>query len=127
MLQIVYLNLQLQYNKGWSVCPSKCPYLFMSVCPSIYNMYELLLTYCYRTKNLRNYAFVSLFKGIFVVKYKRLYCRIFGRILKMVEYSASYPALPGIQSKRMAAVVTPYFLCIILLHLSIIFKSESFL
>ncbi len=35
-----------------------------------------LSTYCFCTKNLRNYAFVSLFSGIFVIKYKRFNCRI---------------------------------------------------
>ncbi len=34
-------------------------------------MYDLLPTYYYSTKNLRNFAFVCLFKGIFVVEYKR--------------------------------------------------------
>ena len=46
-------------------------------------MYELLLTYCYSTKNLRNYDFVCLFKVIFIVKYKRLNCRISGRIVSI--------------------------------------------
>ncbi len=35
---------------------------------------KLQLTYCYCTKNLRKYTFVSLFKGLFVVEYKRLNC-----------------------------------------------------
>ena len=59
-----------------SLCPSKRLY----VCPSIFNMYKLLLTYCYSTKNLRNLAFVCVFKGIFVVKYKWINCRITGGI-----------------------------------------------
>ena len=56
---------------------SKRLYVCLSVRPSICIMYELLLIYCYSTKNLRNYAFVSLFIGIFVVKYKILNCRIY--------------------------------------------------
>ncbi len=42
-------------------------------------MYELLLTYCNINKKLRNFV-VCLFKRIFVVKYKRLNCRISSRI-----------------------------------------------
>ena len=49
----------------------------MSVCTN------LLLTYCYSTKNLRNYDFVCLFKVIFLVRYKRLNCRISGRIVSI--------------------------------------------
>ncbi len=41
-------------------------------------MYESLLNYCYNTKKFRNYAFVCLFKEIFVVEYKRLNYWIFG-------------------------------------------------
>ncbi len=41
-------------------------YVCLSVRTSFCNMYELLLTYCYSTKKLRNYAFDSLFKDIFV-------------------------------------------------------------
>ncbi len=40
-----------------------------------------LSTYCLSTKNLRNYAFVCLFNEIFVVKYKKIDCRICGRII----------------------------------------------
>ncbi len=39
----------------------------------ICNMYELLLTYCYSTKNFKNYAFVSLSEEIFAVKYNPRY------------------------------------------------------
>ena len=52
-----------------SVRMSLCPY----VRPSICYMHEVLLTYCYRTRNLRNYAMVCLFKRILVAQYKRLY------------------------------------------------------
>ncbi len=51
------------------VCPSKRPYACPSVRPPIFNKFELLLIHCYSTKNLRNYAFVCFFQGIFVVKY----------------------------------------------------------
>ncbi len=53
-----------------SGCPSKCPY----VCPSICYMYELLLAYCYITKNLKLMRLSVCLKGIFVFKYKRLNC-----------------------------------------------------
>ena len=49
-----------------SLCPSKRPYVF----PSIFNMHELLLTYCFSTKNLRNYDFVCLFKVILLLDIK---------------------------------------------------------
>ena len=55
----------------------------LSISPSIFYMYELLLTYCYCTKNLRNYALVCFFKGIFFVKNKRLNCWISGRIISI--------------------------------------------
>ena len=61
-----------------------------SVRPSICNMYELLLTNCYSTKNLRNYAFACLFKMIYVVKYKRLDCRISDRIISTSGMTQPY-------------------------------------
>ncbi len=81
---IIFLKIRLGYcvrpNDHLLVCPS--------VRPSIFNMYELLLTYYYGTKNLRNYAFSCLFKGIFIVKYKRLNC--------FISCPTGYPALPYI-------------------------------
>ncbi len=59
-----------------SVCPYKRPYECPSVRPSIFNMNELLQTYCYSTKNLRNYAFVCLFLGNRVDKYTGINARI---------------------------------------------------
>ncbi len=47
-----------------SVCPSKRLYVCPAVSSSIFYIYELLLTYYYITKNLKNYPFVCLFKGI---------------------------------------------------------------
>ena len=70
-----FILIQLE-SIAMSVRPSKRPYLCLSVSP-----YELLLTYCYTTKNLRNYAFVGLFKEIFVFKDKRLNCWISGATL----------------------------------------------
>ncbi len=46
-----------------SVCPSKRPYVYMSVRPSICNVYEFLQTYC--TKNIWNYA-LSVKRVLFV-------------------------------------------------------------
>ncbi len=57
------------------VCPSKHPCTCLSVRPTICNMYELLLTYCYSTKNVRNYAFVSLFKRFLLINIKDLIAR----------------------------------------------------
>ena len=51
----------------------------MSVRPSIINMYEMLLTFCYSTKNLRNYAFV---------------CSDIRPDIEMAGYSAGYSAQP---------------------------------
>ncbi len=57
--------------------------------PTVFNMHELLLTYT--TKNLRNYDFVCLLKGIFAVSCKYQIARypafyfqypVSGRILK---------------------------------------------
>ena len=48
----------------------------MTECPSICNMYELLITYCYSTKNLRYYASVCL-KGFL--------------FLNLKDYSVGYP------------------------------------
>ena len=62
-----------------SVYPSKCPYVRLSIC----NINDLLLSYCYINKNLRNLAFVFLFKGIFVVNYKILNCRISGGMIQI--------------------------------------------
>ena len=50
-------------------CSSK-KYNIIRVRPSICNLHGLLLTYCYSTKNLRNYSFVSLCKGIFLFNIK---------------------------------------------------------
>ncbi len=47
-----------------SECPSKRLHVCLSVRPSICNIYELILAYCQSTKNLRNYAFACLFKGL---------------------------------------------------------------
>ncbi len=57
------------------VGPYVCIFLFSYVRPSIWNMHEVLLTYCYSNNNLINYAFVCLFKGI---KYRRINCQISG-------------------------------------------------
>ena len=51
---------------GPYVCPNVDMYIVCpSVRPPIFYMYELLLTYSYCTKNLRNYTFVCLFKRDF--------------------------------------------------------------
>ena len=76
------VTIQLQSDR-MSVFLSKRPYICPSLRLSFCNMYELLLTYCYSTKNLRNHTFVCLFKRIFVVKYKRFNCRISGRIVSI--------------------------------------------
>ncbi len=44
-------NLYLQYNHDRSVCQSKHPYVCTYVRPAIFNMYQLLPTYFYGTKN----------------------------------------------------------------------------
>ncbi len=65
------INLQYTIRVGPYVCMSVQTSIYMSVCKSV-NMYELLLIYCNTNKNLRNFAFVCMFKGIFVVKYKKI-------------------------------------------------------
>ncbi len=88
-----FCNKTFNYNSitvGPFVCMSvqtSIYYACLSVSPSICNIYVLLLTYCYRTNNLRNYAFVSLFKGIFVVNYKRF------KLSDIQHYLISGPAL----------------------------------
>ena len=60
-----------------------CSSLCTSVRPNVCYIYEVLLTYCYSSKNLINDAFVCLLNDIFVVKYKRLNCPISGPMLDM--------------------------------------------
>ncbi len=82
-----------------SICMPDCTYV---------NMYILLLNYCHRTKNVRNYAFVCLFKGIFVVRYKRLNSQISSQIISIsgirldiengwISYPTRYSTLPDIR------------------------------
>lgn len=74
-------NQILWWSVRMFVCPSKRPYVFrMYVRQSLY-LWIFTNLLCYSTKNLRNYAFICLFKGIFVVKYKRLNGSISGRII----------------------------------------------
>ncbi len=88
--------LSKNYNSN-RVGPYDRPNIHMYLCKSVctttsVNLYELLLTYC-QIKNLRNYALVWLFKGILVVKYKRLDWRISGRIILKSILTGS-PAQP---------------------------------
>ncbi len=58
-------------------------------------------------KNLRNYAFNCSFKGIYVVKCKRLNCRIQGRIIWIFSWilkSTGYPAQPYIGFLKIISV-----------------------
>ncbi len=57
--------LMIYVRFGMYVCQSACPSKPLSIRPSICNMPEELLTYCFSTKNLRNDAFVCLLKGVF--------------------------------------------------------------
>ena len=89
---------QIFYHKTIRINPFICISVQVSICISVCTsvnlyMYELLRIYCYSTKNFRNYAFVCLFKGIFVVKYKRLNCRISFQI----SGHTGYPANPSFQ------------------------------
>ena len=59
-----------------------CKSVHLSIC--ILNVRQSVICLnCYNTKNLSNYAFVCLLKGIFVVKCKISNCRISGQIFSI--------------------------------------------
>ncbi len=76
--------------------------------PSICNMYELVLTYCYSAKNLRNYSFICLFKKIFLLN-----CRISSRIIFISGI------LPHIENGRVSGLTLKLFKTIYFIKLEI--------
>ncbi len=104
---VIFFKIAIQLGSvRIPVCLSKRPYVCLSVRPSIWNMYELQLTYCNSTKNLRNYSFVSLLEGIIVVKYIRLNCRIPGRIITI--YNKSLLMKIYLQKSRVKYFILPF-------------------
>ena len=90
------LQNPFQVSQGFILAQQPLPICtYVKIRQSV-NIYELLLTYCHITKNLRSFAFVCLLNGIFFVKYKDL----------ISGYPARYPALSDIRLNHNYKVIT---------------------